>query len=143
MRTTRTAVTVTAAVAAALLSAAGTAAAGTATPLTSTSAPTTAKAPAGDGARALCKRAPKTDARIARALKRLNGPATVRGSVARLQKRVDNAAAKGDTAVETYLKDKLAFRKSLIPTLNQRGTDLAAVRAWCAARPSGGKAGAK
>jgi hypothetical protein len=143
-RTTRTAVTVTAAVAAALLSAAGTAAADTAAPSTAAStAPSAAKAPTGDGARALCRRLPKTDARIDRALRRLDGPATVRGSVARLQKRVDNAAAKGDTAVETYLKDKLTFRTSLVAMLNQRGTDLAAVRTWCGTQDFAGKKSAK
>ncbi|HEY5834607.1 hypothetical protein [Streptomyces sp.] len=87
--------------------------------------------------RALCKRVPRIDARIDRALRRLNGPATVRGSVARLQKRVDNAAAAGNTVVETYLKDKLAFRKSLVPMLNQRSTDLDAVRTWCGTRHQG------
>ncbi|WP_329139561.1 hypothetical protein OG552_33775 [Streptomyces sp. NBC_01476] len=136
MRTTRSAVAVTAAVAAALLGAAGAAAADTPAPNTPTPGATTpgeatAKAPAGDGAAALCTRLPKVDARIDRALRRLNGPATVRGSVARLQKRVDNATAKGDTAVEKYLNDKLTFRKSLVPTLNQRSADLDAVRTWC------------
>jgi hypothetical protein len=125
MRTTRTAVAATAALAA-LLTAAGTASAdASATP------PAAAKAPTGDGAKALCKRLPKTDARIGRALERLNGPASERGSIARLQKRVDNANAKGDTAVATYLKDKLTFRQSLLPTLNKRSTDLGAVRTWC------------
>lgn len=132
MRTTRTAVSVTAAVAA-LLAAAGSAAADTtATPAPgATTAASAGKAPKGDGARALCRRLPTVDARIDRALARLNGPATERGSVARLQQRVTNAEAKGDTAVATYLKDRLAFRKSLIPTLNQRSTDLDTVRTWC------------
>ncbi|MYS19650.1 hypothetical protein GA0115240_11146 [Streptomyces sp. DvalAA-14] len=147
MHTSRTAITVTAAIAtAALLGAADTAAAAdSAAPSTPASAPAkaTAKAPTGDGARALCKRLPKTDARIDRALRRLNGPATVRGSIARLQKRVDNAAAKGDTAVETYLKDKLAFRTSLVPTLNHRSTDLAAVRTWCGTQSFAAKKSAK
>lgn len=134
MRTTRTAVA-TAAALAALLTAAGTAAADTASPSTTPSAtpkaPKIRKAPTGDGARALCKRVPRIDARIDRALARLNGPDTELGSVARLQKRVDNANAAGDTAVATYLKDKLTYRKSLLPTLNQRSTDLDAVRTWC------------
>ncbi|MFG1806706.1 hypothetical protein [Streptomyces sp. NPDC049040] len=130
MRTTRTAVAVTAA-AAALLTAAGTAAADTATPKPSASAPATGKAPTGDGARALCKRLPQVDAHIDRALARLNGPATERGSIARVQQRIANADAKGDTAVSTFLKDRLAFRQSLLPSLNKRSTDLGAVRTWC------------
>ncbi|MBY8881245.1 hypothetical protein [Actinacidiphila acidipaludis] len=129
MRTTRTrsAVAATAAVAA-LLTAAGSAVADSGT----TPAPSAAaKAPTGDGARALCKRVPKIDARIDRALRRLNGPVTELGSIARLQKRVDNADAKGDTAVATYLKDRLTFRQSLVPTLTKRSSDLDAVRTWC------------
>jgi hypothetical protein len=142
MRTTRTAVTATAAVAA-LLAAAGTAAAdSTPTPTASASA-AARKAPEGDGARALCKRLPNVDARIDRALARLNGPVTERGSVARLQQRVTNADARGDTAVATFLKDRLTFRKSLIPTLNQRSTDLDAVRTWCGTQHFAAKGKAK
>ncbi|WP_225846654.1 hypothetical protein [Streptomyces sp. HPF1205] len=130
MPTTRT-TAVAAAAAIALLGAAGTAAADSTPGAGTPSATAQAKVPTGDGAKALCKRVPRIDARIDRALRRLNGPATVKGSIARLQQRVDNAQAKGDTAVETYLKDRLTFRKSLVPMLNQRSTDLDAVRAWC------------
>ncbi|SEN84315.1 hypothetical protein [Actinacidiphila rubida] len=141
MRTTRTrsAVAVTAAIAAALLTAAGSAAADTGA--TASTPKAAAKAPTGDGARALCKRVPKIDARIDRALQRLNGPDTEIGSVARLQKRVDNANAKGDTAVAKFLSDRLTFRKSLVPTLNQRSSDLDAVRTWCGTQhfTNGGK----
>ncbi|MFI0896226.1 hypothetical protein [Streptomyces sp. NPDC020983] len=146
MRTTRTVVPAVAAVAA-LLAAAGSATAGTgATPSPSATATSAAKAPKGDGARALCRRLPTVDARIDRALARLNGPATERGSVARLQQRVSNAEAKGDTAVATYLKDRLTFRTSLVTTLGARSTDLDAVRTWCGTqnfpvkkRPEAGK----
>ncbi|MFI0720436.1 hypothetical protein [Streptomyces sp. NPDC021224] len=131
MRTTRTVVPAVAAVAA-LLAAAGSATADTgSTPSPSSTAKSAAKAPQGDGARALCRRLPTVDARIDRALARLNGPATERGSVARLQQRVTNAQAKGDTAVATYLKGRLTFRTSLVTTLGQRSTDLDAVRTWC------------
>jgi hypothetical protein len=132
MRTTRTTAAAVAA-ALALLGAAGTAAADSGHATGTPSATAGAKVPAGDGAHVLCKRVPRIDARIDRALRRLNGPATVKGSIARLQKRVDNAAARGDTAVETYLKDRLTFRKSLVPMLDQRSSDLAAVRTWCGA----------
>ena len=140
MRTTRTRGAVAAAAAvAALLTAAGSAVAdsgGTPTPSAA------AKAPTGDGARALCKRVPRIDARIDRALQRLNGPATELGSIARLQKRVDNADAKGDTAVATFLKDRLTFRQSLVPTLTKRSTDLDAVRTWCGTQHFGAGKGA-
>lgn len=134
MRTTRTVVPAVAAVAA-LLAAAGSAGAGTGTtPSPASTAKADAKAPQGDGARALCRRLPTVDARIDRALARLNGPATQRGSVARLQQRVTNAEAKGDTAVATYLKGRLTFRTSLVTTLGARSTDLDTVRTWCAAQ---------
>jgi hypothetical protein len=143
-RATRGAVAAAAAVTA-LLAAAGTAAADSASPSPAPRGHTPAarKSPTGDGARALCRRVPRIDARIDRALARLNGPDTEPGSVARLQKRVDNAVAAGDTAVATYLKDKLAFRTSLVPTLNRRSTDLAAVRTWCGTQGFPAKGGAK
>ncbi|MGW1889696.1 hypothetical protein ACWCP6_05445 [Streptomyces sp. NPDC002004] len=96
-------------------------------------------APTGDGARKLCKRAPKIDRRITRALKRLHGDATVRGSIARLQKRADNADAAGHDAIKKFLDDRLTFRRSLVPTLEQRQKDVRAVRTWCAANDNGSK----
>jgi hypothetical protein len=91
---------------------------------------TTAKGE-GDGAKALCRRAPRLEKRIERVLTRLNGPATEKGSIAYLQERVQDAQAKGDTAVATYLNDRLTFRKSLVGTLQQRETDLKSVQSWC------------
>ncbi|MEV6006645.1 hypothetical protein AB0M29_07550 [Streptomyces sp. NPDC051976] len=141
MHTTRTAVAAGAALAA-LLATAGAASAdsGTST-ATSSTAPSAAakahKAPAGDGARALCRRVPRIEARISRALKRLNGPDTEIGSVARLQERVNNAKAAGHTEIETYLNNRLTFRKSLIPMLTQRNTDLAGVSSWCGTHDNG------
>ncbi|MFF3943418.1 hypothetical protein ACFYYN_01185 [Streptomyces sp. NPDC001902] len=99
--------------------------------------PSPAAAPTGDGAKGLCKRAGKIDARIDRALKRLNGPVTRRGSVERLEKRVAGAKAAGHDEIATYLNDRLTFRKSLVPTLEKRRTDLARVRSWCASHDNG------
>ncbi|MEU2928792.1 hypothetical protein AB0D42_08850 [Streptomyces sp. NPDC048304] len=96
-------------------------------------------APTGDGAQKLCKRVPKIDRRIARALKRLDAGPGTRGSIARLQQRVDNAEKAGHTAVATFLKDRLEFRKSLVTNLKQRQKDLGDVRTWCQA-DGGGKA---
>ncbi|MER8011134.1 hypothetical protein [Streptomyces sp. NPDC094149] len=95
------------------------------------STPSPAATPTGDGARALCKRAPKIDHRIDRALARLNAGADKRGSLARLQQRVDNAKTAGHSEIATYLRDRLTFRKSLVTTLEQRQKDLADVRTWC------------
>jgi Spy/CpxP family protein refolding chaperone len=91
----------------------------------------TAPAPTGDGAKALCKRVPKIDRRIERALKRLDAGAGIRGSVARLERRVDNAKKAGHTEIATFLEDRLKTRKALVPTLKQRQKDLADVRTWC------------
>ncbi|EST36273.1 hypothetical protein [Streptomyces roseochromogenus] len=98
---------------------------------------TTGAKPAGDGARALCKRVPKIDRRIERALKRLDAGAGTRGSVARLEKRVDNAKKAGHTEIATYLQNRLDFRKSLRTSLEQRQKDLTAVKTWCQANGNG------
>ncbi|MCH5676387.1 hypothetical protein [Streptomyces gilvus] len=101
------------------------------------STPAPAATPTGDGARALCKRAPKIDHRIDRALKRLNAGAGQRGSIARLQQRVDNAKSAGHSEIATYLQDRLTFRTSLVTTLEQRQKDLAEVENWCKDNDSG------
>ncbi|MDF6040695.1 hypothetical protein LRD69_00630 [Streptomyces sp. JH14] len=116
----------------ALLAAAGTAAAGGGSPAPN---PT----PTGDGAHVLCKRVPKIEKRIERALDRLGADAAQRGSVARLAKRVENAKAAGHTEIETYLNDKLTFRRSLVPTLEKRQKDLTSVKTWCKANSNGSK----
>jgi hypothetical protein len=108
----------------------------------SASAPAASTAPAahgpkGDGAHALCVRVPRLEKRIERALDRLNGGVTVVGSVARLEQRVDNAKKAGHTAIATYLQDRLNYRKSLIPMLQQRQSDVQGVQSWCLANDNG------
>lgn len=116
---------------------------GTALADTSTAAPASApaaasaKAAKGDGARALCKRAPKIDKHIDRALTRLNGSAGTRGSISRLEKRVAKAKAAGHTAIATFLNDRLAHRKPLVPRLEKAKNDLAKVESWCQANNGG------
>jgi hypothetical protein len=123
--------------AAATLLVGGTGAAVAETSSSPTPAATAAPAPKGDGAKTLCKRVPKIDRRIDKALKRLEGGAGVRGSVARLQQRVDNAKKAGHEEIATYLQDRLTFRTSLVTTLQQRQKDLAGVKTWCAAHDNG------
>ncbi|MEU8826008.1 hypothetical protein [Streptomyces sp. NPDC048636] len=91
----------------------------------------------GDGATSLCKRAPKMDKRLERALKRLRGPETRRGSIARISKRIDKAKQAGHTEIATFLNDRLKFRKALVPTLEKRQKDLAKVKTWCTAHHNG------
>lgn len=93
--------------------------------------------PTGDGAHALCKRVPKIDKRIDRILGRLNGDATERGSIARMDKRVANAKSAGHTEIEKYLDKRLTHRRSLVPTLESRQKDLASVAKWCKANKNG------
>ena len=87
-------------------------AAGAATADAATPAPS--GTPTGDGAAALCKRAPKIDQRIDRILTRLRADASQRGSIARLEQRVANAKSAGHTQIETYLNDRLTARRSLV-----------------------------
>ncbi|MGW2210262.1 hypothetical protein [Streptomyces sp. NPDC001781] len=94
---------------------------------------------AGDGARALCKRAPKAGKRIDRALRRLDAGKARRGSVARLQQRVDNARKAGHTEIATFLQGRLDTRESLKKDLQERKKDLAGVKTWCAANDGGKK----
>ncbi|MFK4109058.1 hypothetical protein [Streptomyces sp. NPDC002176] len=122
------------ATAALLAGSAGAASAADASP----SAKPAAKA-AGDGARALCKRAPKIDKRIDRALKRLDAGKARRGSVARLQQRVDNAKKAGHTEIATFLQGRLDTRESLKKDLEQRKKDLAGVKTWCEKNDDGKK----
>ncbi|MBC9729979.1 hypothetical protein [Streptomyces sp. TRM68367] len=81
------------------------------------------------GVEKLCKRAPKMEQRIEKKLRRLEGSG--KGSIAKLERRADAAKAAGDSAVAKYRDDQLAFRKSLVPTLQQRERDLAKVHSSC------------
>ena len=96
-----------------------------------------AAGPASDGAHGICLRATRVEARITRDLARLNGPATEIGSVARLSKRVSDAQSAGQTAIQKYLQDRLTYRQSLVPMLQNRQSDLVSVNSWCAANGNG------
>ncbi|WP_330459836.1 hypothetical protein OIB37_24995 [Streptomyces sp. NBC_00820] len=138
-RPTRTLLAALAATAA-LVGTAGAAAAADSTPTAASSAKPAAK-PKGDGARALCKRVPRIDRRIDRALRRLDAGAGRRGSVARIQQRVDNAKKAGHDEIATFLQDRLDFRVSLQKNLEQRQKDLTGVKTWCQANDGGKAAG--
>ncbi|KOV37242.1 hypothetical protein ADK60_05005 [Streptomyces sp. XY431] len=99
--------------------------------------PTALPTPTGDGAKSICKRLPSTEGHLTNALNRLNGDATMAGSVARLQQRVANAKSAGHTEVETYLNGRLTARKALVGTLKSRQDDLKSVATWCAAHGKG------
>lgn len=100
-------------------------------------AATAGKAPKTDGAKALCRRVPRLERRIDRAITRLDAGAGTRGSIVRLQDRVDIANREGHTAVAKLLGDRLTYRKSLLPNLQQRQSDLKSVASWCASGAAG------
>ncbi|WP_034089887.1 hypothetical protein [Streptacidiphilus albus] len=104
----------------------------------STASPSaSAKAPRDNEVKGICLRAPRIELRVTKAIARINGPVTELGSIAHLQKRVDKAQAAGDTAIATYLNDRLTARKALVGTLTQRQSDLQAVETWCSANNNG------
>ncbi|MFC4495416.1 hypothetical protein ACFPA8_14875 [Streptomyces ovatisporus] len=88
-------------------------------------------APKKDGAKRLCKRAPKIDKKIDRVLRRLDGDVKKRGSLERLEKRIDNAKKLDHGAVEEFLGERLKDRRALGPRLEDRKKDLAKLRTWC------------
>ncbi len=104
---------------------------------TTSSPSASAKAPVDKEVRGICLRAPRLEVRVSNALKRINGPVTELGSIAHLQKRVDKAQSAGDTAIYTYLNDRLTARKAMVGTLTQRQSDLQSVETWCAANNNG------
>jgi len=108
---------------------------GTATPGSSPTA--AAKGPQGDGAKMLCRRVPRLERRVDRAVKRLEAGVGTRGSIARLQQRVDNAGTANHAAIAKLLGDRLTHRKDLLPNLKSRQTDLKDVRTWCKANHNG------
>lgn len=93
-----------------------------------------AHAPKRDGAKGLCKRAPRIEKRIERRLHRLNGGVTRAGSVNRLEKRVELAKKADHDAVATYLGNRLENRRTFPHKLDERKADLSKVRSWCKAR---------
>ncbi|WP_070017323.1 hypothetical protein [Streptomyces nanshensis] len=94
-------------------------------------------APKSDGAKALCKRAPKIDKRIDRLQRRLDAGVRVRGSVDRLEKRVENAKKAGHGVIASFLGDRLEDRRELKVRLKDREDGLKKVRVWCAKQDEG------
>ncbi|MFF7951752.1 hypothetical protein [Streptomyces griseorubiginosus] len=99
--------------------------------------PSASSGTSGGAGHRLCKRVPHVEQRIEKALDRLNGPVSQKGSIARLQKRVDAAKAAGHTEIEAFLSHRLTHRKSLVPMLQQESKDLKQVTTWCDAHDDG------
>ncbi|MCQ4080017.1 hypothetical protein NGB36_05270 [Streptomyces sp. RB6PN25] len=105
----------------------------------STSASTTVQAagPKTDGARALCRRVPRIERRLARAVTRIDAGVGTPGSIKYLEQRIQNAKNEGHTAIAKFLGDRLTAREALLPTLEQRQSDIKTVASWCAANNDG------
>jgi hypothetical protein len=67
-----------------------------------------------------CLRIPNLEIRTTNFINRLNGDATVRGSLAWLQTQIDDATAKGRTQLVTVLKNRLAVRTQTLQVLTVR-----------------------
>ncbi|SCK12413.1 hypothetical protein [Streptomyces sp. WMMB 322] len=94
-------------------------------------------APKGDGSKVLCKRAPKIDKRIDRVQNRLDGGLRTRGSIDRLEKRIENAKEADHGVIADFLGDRLDDRRELKVRLKDREEGLKKVRAWCATQDDG------
>ncbi len=103
----------------------------------SPSATAAAKGPKTDGAKVLCRRVPRLERRIERAIRRLDAGVGTRGSIARLQQRIDNANDENHAAIAKLLGDRMTHRKDLLPNLTQRQSDLKDVATWCKANHNG------
>lgn len=67
-----------------------------------------------------CLRIPNLEIRTTNFINRLNGDATVRGSLAWLQAQIDDATTKGRTQLVTVLKNRLAVRTQTLQVLTVR-----------------------
>src|SRR4029079_3191511 len=67
-----------------------------------------------------CLRIPNLQIRINNFIDRLNGDASTRGSLLRLQAQIDNAKSKGRTQLATVLENRLKVRQQTLVVLNQR-----------------------
>ncbi len=78
-----------------------------------------------------CLRIPNLQLRTDNLITRLNGDASVRGSLAWLQAQIDDAKAKGRTQLATVLENRLAVRTQSLEVLAQRHERLANLAERC------------
>ena len=80
-----------------------------------------------------CLRIPNLQIRTDNFITRLNGDATVKGSLAWLQAQIDDATAKGRTQLATVLQNRLAVRTQTLEVLKVRQQRLAKLAEMCRA----------
>jgi hypothetical protein len=78
-----------------------------------------------------CLRIPNIEIRTANLIGRLEGDATVRGSLAWLQTQIDNAETRGRAELVTVLENRLAVRQQTLEVLQQRQAELPRLKQWC------------
>jgi hypothetical protein len=97
--------------------------------------PSTALAAAPDdlGPRAerACLRIPNIEIRTTNLIERLQGDATVRGSLLWLQAQIDKATSRGRTDLVAVLENRLAVRTQTLEVLQQRQAELPKLEQWC------------
>jgi hypothetical protein len=78
-----------------------------------------------------CLRIPNLQIRTDNLIERLNGDASVRGSLAWLQARVDKAEAEGREQLVTVLENRLVVRTKTLEVLEQRQAKLPELKQKC------------
>ena len=115
-----------------------TAGAGLVVPVTASAASTTTVPPSTTATRELparlkraCLRIPNLELRTTNMINRLNGDATVRGSLLWLQAQIDDATAKGRTQLATVLQNRLKVRTQTLKVLTNRQQRLDKLAEMC------------
>lgn len=78
-----------------------------------------------------CLRIPNIQIRTDNLIERLNGDASVRGSLAWLQAKIDKAQAEGRDQLVTVLENRLAVRTQTLEILEQRQLKLPELKQKC------------
>ena len=78
-----------------------------------------------------CLRIPNLETRTSRMITRLNGDASVRGSLLWLQAQIDDATAKGRTQLATVLTNRLKVRTQTLKVLTNRQQRLDKLAEMC------------
>ena len=78
-----------------------------------------------------CLRIPNLQIRTDNLIERLNGDASVRGSLAWLQTKIDKAEAEGREQLVTVLDNRLAVRTKTLEVLEQRSPKLIELKQKC------------
>ena len=115
-----------------------TAGAGLIVPVTASAASTTTAPPSSTATRELparlkraCLRIPNLEIRTTNMITRLNGDASVRGSLLWLQAQIDDATAKGRTQLATVLQNRLKVRTETLKVLTNRQQRLDKLAEMC------------